>query len=121
MVDKKSILNYVLVLTGMFVLSAVLLAVMSVVIWKTNAGAGAVSGCVIAVYIISNFIGGFMAGRKAGKHKFLWGIAVSAVYFIVLVLAGVWFMGSQPGADPEIVTGALACIISGMFGGMLAP
>ena len=58
--EKKNFVNYGIVLSGMFILSAVLLAVMSAFIWKTGAGAGAVSGCVIAVYIISNFIGGFV-------------------------------------------------------------
>lgn len=119
--NKKTTINYIITLSGMFIISALLLAVMSSVIWKTGAGAKTVGGCVTAVYIISNFIGGFMAGRKAGKHKFLWGIAVSAAYFAVIVLAGVWFMGNSPAVSPEIITGGMICIISGMFGGMLAP
>ena len=119
--EKKNIRNYVIILAGMFIFSAVMLAVMSAVIWKTGAGASAVSGCVIAVYILSNFIGGFVAGKQAGKHKFLWGIAVSVVYFAVIFVAGIWLIGSEPGANREVITGALICIISGMFGGMLAP
>lgn len=42
--EKKNFVNYGIVLAGMFILSAVLLAVMSAFIWKTGAGAGAVSG-----------------------------------------------------------------------------
>ena len=119
--EKKNILNYAIILAGMFIASAAMLAAMSAVIWKTGAGAGAVSGCVIIVYIISNFIGGFVAGKKAGQHKFLWGIAVSIMYFAIIVLAGIWIMGNKPGVNQEVVTGALICIVSGMFGGMLAP
>ncbi len=118
--EKKNILNYAIILAGMFIASAAMLAAMSAVIWKTGAGAGAVSGCVIIVYILSNFIGGFMAGKKAGKHKFLWGIAVSVVYFAVIFVAGIWFMGNEPVVRPEVITGAMICIISGMFGGMIA-
>lgn len=118
--EKKNIRNYFIILAGMFIFSAVLLAVMSAVIWKTGAGAGVVGGCVIAVYILSNFLGGFMAGKQAGKHRFLWGIVVSVVYFAVIFVAGIWFMGNTPKLSQEIITGALACIISGMFGGMLA-
>lgn len=119
--DKKSVINYVIILSGMFIASALLLAVMAALIWKTGAGAGTASGCITVVYIVSNFVGGFMAGRKASKHKFMWGIAVSAAYFAIIVLAGVWFMGNKLVVSPEIVTGAMICIISGMFGGMLAP
>lgn len=119
--DKKSAINYVIILSGMFICSAVLLAIMSIIIWKTNAGAGAASGCITVVYIISNFAGGFIAGKKSGKYKFLWGIAVSAAYFAIIVVAGVWFMGNALAVNPEIITGAMICIISGMFGGMLAP
>lgn len=119
--DRKNIVNYVIVLAGMFILSAILLAIMAAVIWKTDAGAGAVSGCVIAVYIITNFIGGFVAGKRAGKHKFLWGIATGAVYFAVILLVGIWFMGSEINGSSEMITSAMICIISGMFGGMIAP
>lgn len=119
--EKKNILNYAIILAGMFIASAAMLAAMSAIIWKTGAGAGAVSGCVIVVYILSNFIGGFVAGKKAGQHKFLWGIAVSIMYFAIIVLAGIWIMGNKPGVNQEVVTGALICIVSGMFGGMLAP
>lgn len=54
--DKKNVINYVIILSGMFIASALLLAVMSVVIWKTGAGAGVVGGCITVVYIISNFL-----------------------------------------------------------------
>ncbi len=101
--EKKNILNYAIILAGMFIASAAMLAAMSAVIWKTGAGAGAVSGCVIIV------------------HKFLWGIAVSVVYFAVIFVAGIWFMGNEPVPRPEVITGAMVCIISGMFGGMIAP
>lgn len=119
--DKKNAINYAIILSCMFILSTVLLAIMSIVIWKTNAGAGVVSGCITAVYIISNFIGGFVAGKKSNKYKFIWGIAISAAYFAIIVLAGVWFMGNTFTVSPEIITSGMICIISGMFGGMLAP
>ncbi len=118
--EKKNIRNYAIILAGMFIFSAILLAVMSAIIWKTDAGAGAVSGCVIAVYILSNFIGGFMAGKQAGKHRFLWGISVSVIYFAVIFVVGIWFMGNTPKLSQEVITCVLACIISGMFGGMLS-
>ena len=38
----------------------------------------------------------FVAGKKAGQHKFLWGIAVSIMYFAIIVLAGIWIMGNKP-------------------------
>lgn len=51
---------------------------------------------------------------------FCGGIAVSVVYFAVIFVAGIWFMGNAPKLSQEVITGVLACIISGMFGGMLA-
>lgn len=119
--ERKKMINCAIIFVTMFVLTAVLLAVMSAVIWKTDAGTGAVSGCVIAIYIIVDFIGGFLMGKMAGKHKFLWGIAAGAAYFAVILLAGIWIMGGEINGNADIISTAMICIISGMFGGMIAP
>ncbi len=117
---KNEIKGVAITLGIMIVLSAVLLAVMAAVLWKCGAGEAAVGGCVTAVYIIVNFSGGFIIGKKAAKHKFLWGILVGSIYFAAVFLIGMWTMGSDSYDVKNIVGNALLCIVSAMFGGMLA-
>ena len=118
---KKNIYYYLVVIGIMYIISALVLCIASAIIWKTKASVGAVSLSVVLAYILSNFIGGFHTGKKAQKHRFLWGMAVSAIYFVIIVLIGVWFMDSKVSVNTHLVGNALICIVSGMFGGMFAP
>ena len=118
---KKSIYYYFAVISIMYILSALILCIAAALIWKTHASEGAVSASVVMAYIISNFAGGFLAGKKAEKHKFIWGIVISVIYFAIILIAGVWFMDCRISVNPRITGNALICIVSGMFGGMLAP
>lgn len=112
---------FLIVLGGMFLLSAALLAVLSAVMLKNNMGAGFISGGVIAAYVISCLAGGFSMGQYTGRHKFIWGILIGICYFGVLFLAGriIYHTGIQ--ADVQLISSFLICMVAGMLGGMLAP
>ena len=118
---KKSVYYYFAVIGIMYILSALILCIAAGLIWKTHGSESAVSVSVIIAYILSNFAGGYLAGKKAEKHKFIWGIAVSVIYFTIIILAGVWFMDCRLSVNPQVVGNALICVVSGMFGGMFAP
>ena len=64
--------------------------------------------------------GGFLLGKGIGKNKFLWGLALGAAYFILLmILSGIAVPGSFGGAGRLFAT-LLLCCAGGMAGGMLA-
>lgn len=102
-------------------LSALLLAVAAGILWKMNADAKAVSGTVVVVYVIVNFLGGFLIGRIQGKQKLFWGCALGLCYFAVLLLAGIWLLGTELNGNSWIFSGLMICAVTGMLGGMLAP
>lgn len=102
-------------------LSALLLAVAAGILWKMNADAKAVSGTVVVVYVIVNFLGGFLIGGIQGKQKLFWGCALGLCYFAVLLLAGVWLLGTELSGNSWIFSGLMICAVTGMLGGMLAP
>lgn len=118
---KGNLTSFVIIMGIMFAVCALLLAVISGIVWKFDLNAGAVSICVIVIYIISNFTGGFAIGKKMGKHKFLWGSLIGAVFFAVIFIAGKFLYPDAQSQDYEYISSAMICIISGMFGGMLAP
>ncbi len=118
--NKNGIGYYIIVVGIMYIVSAIILCISAGIIWKAEAPASAVSAAVIVTYIVSNFAGGFLAGKKAGKHRFVWGIIVSAIYFVIIILCSVWVMDSKIEFRPQIIGNALICIVSGMFGGMFA-
>lgn len=112
---------FLVILGGMFIMSAALLAILAAMMLKNNMGAGFISGGVIAAYVISCLVGGFCMGQYMGRHKFVWGILIGVCYFGILFLVGriIYRTGIQ--ADIQFISSFLICMVAGMLGGMLAP
>ena len=108
-------------LGGMILCSAGLLFVLSLLIWRLDGNATLLSGGIIAIYVITNGIGGFFAGRIMGKQKFLWGFLIGFIYFLLLCLIGILTMHVKIIGNIQLFNGAMLCVVSGMAGGMLAP
>ncbi len=114
-------LAFCMILGAMFLLSALILMILSAVMLKNHMGAGFISGGVIAIYVISCLAGGFLLGQYMGKHKFLWGILIGGCYFGIILLAGKLIYHNGGGWDIQLISSCLICIVAGMLGGMLAP
>lgn len=114
--------KHILTIIGiMYVVSFLLLGMLTLCVWKMDGGTLLLSGGIIGVYVITNLLGGFLTGKIMGQQKFFWGILVGCIYFFILLLAGVGFMGTKLSGNHEIITGIMICAISGMLGGMIAP
>lgn len=119
--SKKKGVYFLIVLAGMFLVSIALLFLLSLWIWKADGGMGILSGGIIAVYIIVNLAGGFLVGKSMGRQKFFWGMLVGAVYFTVLLLAGICLADTKLAGNTQLWNGAMLCIVAGTAGGMFAP
>lgn len=118
---KNKIRNYFVVLGGMFLVSFVLLLLLSCVVWKMDGAGNVLCAGVLGVYILTNALGGFVVGKMMGQQKFFWGAATGGSYFLILLAAGVCLADAKFFGNTQLITAALLCIISGMLGGMLAP
>lgn len=118
---KVKIRNCFVILGGMFLLSLLLLFVLSCVVWKMDGAGNVLCAGVLGIYIVTNAAGGFCVGRIMGQQKFFWGAAVGGTYFLLLLAAGMCLADAKLFGNTQLVTAALLCVISGMLGGMLAP
>ena len=89
----KSLL-FAYALTGLFLL------LLAFLLFQFDLGEGPVAAGIIAVYVISCLLGGFMAGKIMRKDKYLWGILVGLCYFVLLItvsfaVQGKWDMTAQ--------------------------
>lgn len=100
-----------------YVVTALLLLLMAFMLFKFEWDESKVAIGMIAVYVISCFLGGFAAGKGGQSRRFLWGLLTGTLYFLILVLVSLGFGGSN--AFSMATTGAL-CLGGGMIGGMLA-
>ena len=62
-----------------YILTAGLLLLLAFLLYRFGLSEKVVSVCIIAVYIIVTFLAGLIAGKRAGKKKFLWGLAMGVI------------------------------------------
>ncbi len=117
---SKNVVGFLLILMGMIVVSAAILAFISVVMLKGHMNKDFVSGGVIAAYVLSSLMGGFCIGQMKGKQKFLWGAFMGFGYFLLLLLVGNIIYHQGITMNFQTVGSGMICVVAGMIGGMLA-
>ncbi len=102
------------------IVTVVLLFLLTFLLFQFELDEGKVSIGIIAVYLISCFLGGFFAGKQCGSRKFLWGLAVGSAYFVLLFLVSLAVKHGITAQPMQMVTTFLLCAGGGMIGGMLS-
>ena len=74
----------------------------------------------MAVYVVSCFFGGFLAGRRIRKDKYLWGIFSGLAYFLLLLAVSFLVSGKWDMTWMHLLTVFFLCLGGGALGGMLA-
>lgn len=118
--SRRKILSVVKALLAAYGVTAVLLLILALLLLKLNLSEGIVAIGIMATYLISCFLGGFLLGKGVRKNKFLWGLILGVVYFVLLIiLSGIASPGNFGGFGRMIST-FLLCVAGGMVGGMLS-
>ena len=106
------VISYIITTAALFGIALVML--------KLQPDAGTTELLILAVYVLSCFAGGWYAGRRSGRRKFLQGLAVGLLYFgLLFLISG---MGERE-IQSDLASGGLACLLcvaGGILGGMLA-
>ena len=72
------------------------------------------------IYIAVTFLAGLISGKRAGKKKFLWGLAMGVAYYIILVIVSLIVNRGLQDVAGNLVTVFFLCAASGMLGGMVS-
>ncbi len=107
-------------LLASYIVTGLLLLGLTVLVHKFELDEQLVVGGIVAIYVISTFIGGFIIGKLTERKKFIWGMVVGGVYFLLLFLIsyGVYREFNTNGISA--ITTAILCIGGGSLGGMLS-
>lgn len=117
--DKK-FLSALLILVLSYVLTACLLLLLAFILYKFRISESIVNIAVIVIYISVTFAAGFIAGKYYKVKKFLWGLVLGSVYFLILVLISLIGGVSDAVIGSGVVTTWILCAGGGMLGGMLS-
>ena len=103
-----------------YILTAGLLLLLAFMLYRFGLSEKVVSTCIIAIYIVVTFLAGMLAGKKAGKRRFLWGLAMGITYYMILVIVSMIVNKGAQAVAGNMATVFFLCAGSGMMGGMLS-
>ena len=103
-----------------YIITAFMLLLLSLLMLKLDLPSAVISGGVNLAYILSTFVGGFFVGKKLEQKKFLWGLVMGVLYFLVLMLVCLMMNSNTPLPLGGLFTVLIICGLSGMLGGMIS-
>ncbi|MDE7339137.1 MAG: TIGR04086 family membrane protein [Lachnospiraceae bacterium] len=103
-----------------YILTAGLLLLLALMLYRFGLSEKTVSICIIVIYIAVTFLAGFIAGKRAGEKKFLWGLAMGCIYFLILTAVSLIVNKGMDDTMGNLVTVFMLCGGSGMLGGMIS-
>lgn len=103
-----------------FVITIVLLLLLALLLYLMQWNLEKVTMGIIGIYIFSCAIGGWSAGKKMKKRKYLWGLVTGALYFLILMVISALSEYGVQSKGMEILSVAVMCLGAGTLGGMLS-
>ena len=103
-----------------YILTAVLLTLLAVLLYRFRLGEKQVSIGVNTVYIITCLIGGLAAVKIIRQRRFLWGLLTGLIYFLILLAVSYILQKGISGDTASVLKTLAMCAGGGMAGGMLS-
>jgi len=107
-------------LIATYILSGILLVVLSFALFKFRLPENQVNLAVCAVYILSCFFGGMIAGKTMRTRRFFWGLVLGSLYFLFLYLMSLAQKDGVTEDSKKLLSVLAMCTLSGMAGGMVS-
>ncbi len=117
---RVDILFLLKLLAFSYILTAVFLLVLSMLLYKFRLSETIINIGIVVIYIAATFLTGFLAGKKIGTKKYLWGLFLGAGYFLILTLISLLINHGISDFSGNFLSTLFLCVGSGMLGGMLS-
>jgi putative membrane protein (TIGR04086 family) len=103
-----------------YIVTAICLLAVAFLLLKLDLSQANVNVGIIVTYLVSCFLGGFILGKTMERRKFLWGVILGVIYFLItLIISLIAYHGVSSSAN-HVITTLLICIGGGMAGGMVS-
>lgn len=112
--------DFIKIMFVMYVVTLVLLLLLALALFKAELPAMASKIWLIAVYVVSGFLGGFLIGKRTKSQKFLWGFLIGLAYFLILLAVSFALYKGLPEDWTHLITTLVLCTSSGTVGGMIS-
>ena len=103
-----------------YLLSGILLVVISFALYRFSLKESQIQMAVILVYVLSCALAGFLAGKGIHRQRFLCGLLAGGFYFAVLLAVSFLLEKGLATSMQQMVTVLAICAGSGILGGILS-
>ena len=100
--------------------TGILLLVLTFFMYKFELNEKIVSAAIVGIYVVSTLIGGMIIGKLTKSKRYLWGMVLGIIYFVLLLLITLGVYRTLNGDSVSIVTSLILCAGGGMTGGMIS-
>lgn len=107
-------------LLASYIVTGILLLVLTFFMYKFELNEKIVSAAIVGIYVVSTLIGGMIIGKLTKSKRYLWGIVLGIIYFVLLLLITLGVYRTLNGDSVSIVTSLILCAGGGMTGGMIS-
>lgn len=101
-------------------ITALGIGIVALLLYKMQIPLQVVSALVIVLYILATGVAGFLAGKKMQVHRFMWGLMMGCIYYLLLLVISFIYHGEGTVVAQSFLTTFLLCAGGGMLGGMLS-
>ena len=107
-------------LLASYIVTGILLLVLTFFMYKNELNEKIVSAAIVGIYVVSTLIGGMIIGKLTKSKRYLWGMVLGIIYFVLLLLITLGVYRTLNGDSVSIVTSLILCAGGGMTGGMIS-
>ena len=107
-------------LLASYIVTGILLLVLTFFMYKFELNEKIVSAAIVGIYVVSTLIGGMIIGKLTKSKRYLWGMVLGIIYFVLLLLSTLGVYRTLNGDSVSIVTSLILCAGGGMTGGMIS-
>ena len=105
-------------LLASYIMTGGMLLLLALLLYRFSLSEKIVSISIIIIYVVASFLAGSIAGKRAETRKFLWGLLMGILYFLVLVVVSLLVNHSLKDVATNFFTVLILCAAGGMLGGM---
>ena len=107
-------------LLASYIVTGILLLVLTFFMYKFELNEKIVSAAIVGIYVVSTLIGGVIIGKLTKSKRYLWGMVLGILYFVLLLLITLGVYRTLNGDSVSIVTSLILCAGGGITGGMIS-
>lgn len=102
-----------------YLISGICLVLLAFLMFQWDVPEGVVRGGIIFAYVFSCFLSGMVVSANHEGRRYLWGLAMGVLYYLILFAGSMIFNRAVFTQIPGIFPALFLCTFGGMLGGML--